>query len=201
MVPAAAMSYSVWLKPPQPLHAAVARLIDTHAAQLGTPAFVPHVTLLGGIACDTEVRGSCTAVSLHVHLTLPRQATALRLTQQLAAQLKPLARPTCRAARAEAGSIYYQCVYIRQHDDLALTAWHETARAVFETPAAAGSCFMPHMSVVYGNLTAEEKERHVEAVEAALKDVDTTFTPGTLALWRTPAGLTDTWTEIAQFDV
>ena len=52
---AAAISFSVWLKPPQPLHAAVARLIDTHATQLGTPSFVPHVTLLGGIACDTEV--------------------------------------------------------------------------------------------------------------------------------------------------
>ena len=134
-------------------------------------------------------------------LTRPRQATALRLTQQLAAQLKALARPTCRAARVEAGSIYYQCVYVRQHDDPALTVWHEAARAVFEAPAAAGTVFMPHMSIVYGDLSAEEKQRRVEAVEAALKDTDPTFVPGTLALWRTPAGKTDTWTEIAQFDV
>jgi hypothetical protein len=136
-----------------------------------------------------------------VTLTLPGQATALRLTQQLAAHLKTLARPTCRATRVEAGSVYYQCVYVRQHDDPALTAWHEAARAVFKTPAAAGSVFTPHLSIIYGDLSDEEKESRVQAVEAALKDIDTAFTPRTLALWRTPAGLTDTWTEVTEFDV
>ena len=52
------VSYSVWLKPPP--HSALARLstklVDQHAAELSTSRFVPHVTLLGGIVCDNDVR-------------------------------------------------------------------------------------------------------------------------------------------------
>ena len=131
----------------------------------------------------------------------PRQATALRLCEQLAKQLKPLARPTCRTARVEGGNSHYQRVYLRQHDDEALTAWHEAARAVFHTPAALGTAFMPHLSIVYGDLSAEETQHRVQAGEAALMDVDTTFSPGTLALWSTPAGKTETWAELAVINV
>jgi hypothetical protein len=54
----AAMSYSVWLKPPpeSALGRSLASLISSHAAALGTPHFAPHVTLLGGFTAPSDVR-------------------------------------------------------------------------------------------------------------------------------------------------
>ncbi len=55
---AAPMSYSVWLKPApdSAFGKQLASLINTHAAALGTPAFAPHVTLLGGFTAASDVR-------------------------------------------------------------------------------------------------------------------------------------------------
>ncbi len=55
---AAPMSYSVWLKPApdSPFGRQLAGLVASHAAALGTPAFAPHVTLLGGFTAASDVR-------------------------------------------------------------------------------------------------------------------------------------------------
>ena len=52
------MSYSIWLKPPpdSAFGRQLAKLVDSHAAALGTPAFAPHVTLLGGFTAASDVR-------------------------------------------------------------------------------------------------------------------------------------------------
>ena len=53
------MSYSVWLKPPpeSAFGRCLAGMVTRHAAALGTPAFAPHVTLLGGFTAPDDVRG------------------------------------------------------------------------------------------------------------------------------------------------
>jgi hypothetical protein len=55
---AAQLSYSVWLKPApdSPFGRQLAGLVASHAAALGTPAFAPHVTLLGGFTAASDVR-------------------------------------------------------------------------------------------------------------------------------------------------
>jgi hypothetical protein len=63
---------------------------------------------------------------------------------------------------------------------------------------------MPHLSIIYGDLSDEEKQRRVDAVAAdwaALVGDDAGFVPDTLSLWRTPAGLTETWSEISEIPV
>ena len=52
------MSYSVWLKPApdSALGRQLAKLVARHAAELGTPVFAPHVTLLGGFTAADDVR-------------------------------------------------------------------------------------------------------------------------------------------------
>ena len=101
----------------------------------------------------------------------------------------------------ESGRIYYQCVYVRLHDNAGLSAWHAAARDAFSWPAPEGSVFMPHMSIIYGDLSEEEKQARVASVAqswTALSEDDATFAPGSLALWRTPSGQTHTWTEVAE---
>ena len=57
------MSYSVWLKPApdSAFGRQLARLVAHNAAELGTPAFTPHVTLLGGFTATSDVRRSLSA--------------------------------------------------------------------------------------------------------------------------------------------
>ena len=54
------MSYSVWLKPApdSAFGRQLAKLVARHAAELSTPAFAPHVTLLGGFTADDDVRAA-----------------------------------------------------------------------------------------------------------------------------------------------
>ena len=54
------MSYSVWLKPApdSAFGRQLAKLVAHHAAELGTPTFVPHATLLGGFTADSDVRSA-----------------------------------------------------------------------------------------------------------------------------------------------
>lgn len=213
-----ATSYSLWLKPPpnSALARLSSRLVEAHANELATPRFVPHVTLLGGFACDNDVRRvlrrlcrpvACPARALGLTCACAAgvsQEAALALTQQLALTLRARPRPTCRTLRVESGNIYYQCVYVRMQDDSALSTWHADARAAFSAPAPPGSSFMPHLSIIYGLLTDEQKRERVAAVAAEWATLglgDDSFAPDTLALWRTPSGLTDTWTQVAELDV
>jgi len=52
------MSYSVWLKPApdSAFGKQLAKLVASHAGELGSPAFAPHVTLLGGFTAESDVR-------------------------------------------------------------------------------------------------------------------------------------------------
>jgi Cyclic phosphodiesterase-like protein len=164
-----------------------------------------RTSLSSAVSCATTMCGivfvAHTPLRLLSLAPLPQEA-ALRAIERLAATLRAHKRaPVCSTLRVESGSIFYQCVYVRMKDDDALSAWHRCAREAFSFPAPpASSGFMPHLSIIYGDLSDEEKQRRVAAVAAdwsALVGSDAGFVPDTLSLWRTPAGLTETWSEIA----
>lgn len=177
------MSFSVWLKPPPVLSNLTSRLVDEHASELGTARFVPHVTLLGGFAS-------------------PSDEAALSATRELAKTLRALhLKPTCHCVGVQTGKLHYQCVYLRQADDADLHAAHAEARKAFGAPAAPGEAYMPHLSIIYGDLSPEERDRRASMVTALLAGVpqeELCFEVTSLALWRTPVGETETWTEVAE---
>jgi 2'-5' RNA ligase len=182
------MSYSVWLRPSpgSPIGQLTAKLIDDYAARLSCPRFVPHVTLLGGFHCDSH-------------------AEALTATRALAASLRALrCQPVCRGALVESGSHFYQCVYWRMELEEELVRAHAEARVAFCAPAPEGSAFMPHLSLVYGDLSDEAKAAEVERAMvdlAELDEEDRNFAPWSLALWWTPAGETDAWVQIEDVQI
>ena len=110
--------------------------------------------------------------------------------------------PRCRAKSVQAGRLYYQCIYVLCHDDEALSAAHQLARDVYGSAGSAGPTFMPHASVVYGDLDDAEKASRAASVAAELAPLlasgEAAFTPTALALWRTRAGHTTEWTEVAE---
>jgi hypothetical protein len=87
-------------------------------------------------------------------------------------------------------------------DDESLSAAHRLARDVYGSAGSAGPSFMPHASVVYGDLDDEEKAKRAASVAAELAPLlssgEAAFTPTALALWRTRAGHTTEWSEVAE---
>lgn len=178
------MSYSLWLQPApkSALHHFASAQIEAHAAAHCAHRFAPHVTLLGGVAFESD-------------------AAAVAACRALA--LRGLPAPRCRVARAEAGASHYQCVFLRVSDEERLSAAHDAAREACTLPAPAGSHFVPHLSLLYSDVDTATRAKVAacagEALEAALPEAsEREFLPTTVFVWRTPPGRTDDWVMLAE---
>jgi hypothetical protein len=124
--------FSLWLMPPPAARERYAGLIDRLAARLGTPRFEPHITFGGCEGSETQALARATAL-------------AARLAP-VAVQLGPL----------EATEQYFRCLYVRAKRSAALLDAHrQAALACGVEPDAE---FLPHLSLVYGELPDTIKE-------------------------------------------
>jgi 2'-5' RNA ligase len=113
------------------------------ALDLGGPVFDPHVTLAG------PLNGS--------------EPELFERGERLQTLLSPF-----RIVLDEPhhGSEYFRCVYMRAVPDAAITHANELARRVFDLPERS---FMPHLSLLYGNYPADERQRIVDGLPDDLR--------------------------------
>jgi 2'-5' RNA ligase len=124
--------YALWLLLPPAERARFGELIGTLAEQHGTPSFEPHITLLGGIDAT--------------------QATAVAATAALARRIAPL---HIRLAEIGQRESYFQCLFVHAVPGPALLQAHRLAREAFARRDDAE--FLPHLSLVYGDLEQAQK--------------------------------------------
>lgn len=164
-----ASGFSLWLVPEGAWQARLARLIETLARRLGTPAFEPHVTLLGGAPGE--------------------EAQALAASAGLARALAPL---ELRLTSLDALDEYFRCVFVHVAESRELLAAHAAARVAFG--AAEPAAFLPHLSLVYGDLSPAAKAPALREAEGAVgmrllvRRLELVRTQGTPAEWRRLAG-------------
>ena len=166
-----ARGVSLWLMPEGEEGGRLAALVASLAARLGTAPFPPHVTLLPGIegVPDGEV---------------------LAVGRTLAGGLRPLA---VRLVGAEGRDEPFRCLFARASADAPLVSAHAAAsRAFGREPDPA---FFPHLSLVYGALGAEVKERLAAELRS---EACTAFEALRLHVWRTE-GEVRAWREIGSF--
>lgn len=160
---------SLWMMPPPAVRARFHALIAELSRRVGTPPFEPHLTL-SGIDAATET-------------------AAIRPIAALAARLPPLA---IRLTDVGTTPAYFRCVFVRaEHTPVLDRAYHAARRALGQAPGE----FMPHLSLIYGELTPATKERLIAEIGNRF---DTTFIVERLALYDT-AGPPPTWRCIADF--
>lgn len=155
--------------PPPAVHDRFAQIIDTLSERLGTPRFVPHITLAGGAGPEAD---------------------AVAHTESLAAKLAPVAVRLTEADYAEA---YFRCLYVQAEHTPELLAAHRTAAERFGEPPEAD--FMPHLSLVYGDLPASAKE---ELLCQIGWEFETRFIANRVSLCL-PVGPPDRWPLVASF--
>lgn len=129
---------SLWLMPPAHEQTRFARLIEQLSRRLGTPPFVPHITLL---SCDSS------------------EAEMEKRTRALAAELAPV---PVQLTQVDYTDTYFRSLFIRAQLTDALTAAHaNSARHFAQAPEAD---FLPHVSLVYGDVSIADKEKVIDDI-------------------------------------
>jgi len=168
--------YSLWLEPPPALASTSAGFIARYAGASGgrCPTFDPHVTLAGGfVGTEAQAREKSAAI-----------------VASLAAAFGPL---RCDAMEVSAGTRFHQCVYLRMVPTEQLANAHALAARAFglEPGNGGGAPYMPHLSLVYGQLTDAQREDARRDGETALLGndaanvADASFVAAEVTLWRT----------------
>ncbi|GJS48997.1 cyclic phosphodiesterase-like protein [Tanacetum coccineum] len=153
--------YSVWALPPPDVSERVKKLMVSLRSEFGGPEFEPHVTVVGAIRLtEDEAREklikACEGLKVY-HATVEK---------------------------VETGTFFYQCVFL---------LLHKTPQ-VLETGAHCWSHFgyksqtpyMPHLSILYADLTEEEKKKAQEKANALDESIESLSFPITrLALYKT----------------
>lgn len=131
--------YVLWFSPAGAMRARLRRLIKRLAAHYGTEAFIPHVTLLSGLAGARD--------------------DILARSGLLADRMPPFA---IRLTRADMHDYFFEALFIHARHSPALTRANRLARSVFAKPG--GKKFMPHLSLLYGDLPVAAKEAILDRI-------------------------------------
>lgn len=124
--------YALWLAPAQPQAARLEALIAELSERHRTPAFVPHVTLLGGIAGD--------------ELDLAHRV------RQLADRLHRL---WLEPIGLDCDDDYFRSLFLSLRLDPRLQAARTAAEAMFQVGAE--QVYRPHLSLMYGGPSSRVK--------------------------------------------
>lgn len=131
---ASSEKYSLWLRPFGDIAFSIQQRINKLSEKYDSPSFEPHVTLLSGLRYgETEL---------------------IHLTKTLASGLKPFDILLTKAGYRDK---YYQSLYVHVKKSEELMKAYQTALQLFDIDEQEE--FIPHLSLMYGDFSQEEKER------------------------------------------
>jgi 2'-5' RNA ligase len=147
--------YALFLMPSGGTYKKLSGMIKRLSREYSAPEFEPHVTLIGTLTGSKE--------------------DILRKTSQLAAAIRPF-RITLNGFGCM--DYYFRCLFLKAAKTPELMGANRKARAIFGRSNDSG--YMPHLSLVYGNLPNEKKE---EVIERTGKNFAVTFTARSMHLF------------------
>ncbi len=139
----AAFGYHLWLVPEGDALHRLQGVVDRLAEAHNGPVFTPHVTLLSGLTAD--------------------EASLIETNRRLAAGLEPF---NLDLSVPEAGTTFFQCIYMRVAANPSLSRTRKAAGKAFALPA---DNFMPHLSLYYGDASPDRRAIILTAVPALAK--------------------------------
>jgi 2'-5' RNA ligase len=161
------IGHSLWMVPREGSATvkAYSEIVSQTAQELNTFDFLPHITLVAAITTGEE--------------------DVLKRTRELGKQLAPYQYELDGISYRDA---YFQCVYATYQRTPEVVAANELARQVFPEKQS-DPPYMPHLSLIYGDLTEEEKTKTViPKLEKAFEqrsDYTHTIQVDAIQLWST----------------
>lgn len=126
--------YALWIIPKGKAYGELKKLIDVLSHIYSTPSFEPHITVLG------RLTGS--------ELELFSKGT------QLGSTIRPF---HASLRKIEHLDEYFRCLFIRLERSEKLIDLHNKAKIIFDIRGR--EYYMPHISLMYGNLDPSLKEK------------------------------------------
>ncbi|CAM6091646.1 unnamed protein product [Calypogeia fissa] len=171
--------YSVWALAPSE-HPGLRPATEHLQRIYGGPNVEPHVTVLGSVPFNSVEEG------------------AAKL-QDLARSLKPI---TYRIRGVDQGRSYFQCLFLTVDPTPQVLEANAQAKRVFKV-AESQNAYFPHLSLLYGGLTDEDKKKGKALAEEKFGDilVNSEFVVSSLTLWTTDTEdkLLTSWKKVAEF--
>ncbi|KAG6594517.1 Cyclic phosphodiesterase, partial [Cucurbita argyrosperma subsp. sororia] len=171
--------YSVWALPPEDVATKIISLMSSLRSEFGGPEFEPHITVVGAIRLTPQdalnkFRSACEGVKAY-------QATVDQVS---------------------IGTTFYQCVFLLIHPTTEVVQISSHCCGHFgynnSTP------YMPHLSLLYANISDEMKKRAKEIADKLNEAVNGLKVPVTrLALYKTDTSdeTLKSWEKIAEHDL
>lgn len=164
--------YSIWLLPEDKDFQKFGQIINKVARENGTPAFDPHITLTGGIPIDIG------------------EAVFMEKGGQLAS----------RTSRMEVGltevrfeDFYYRAIILLAGKKDELVSLNRRSKEMYGLNPAD---YMPHLSLLYGDLTRDRKLTIVRDLDLHLPEA---ISVDRLRLIRAEGSRVEDWITIAEF--
>lgn len=165
-------NYSLWLMPSGQAYRRLRGIILKLGGQYSTPIFKPHVTLLGRIVA-------------------PRREV-LEKSARLARGMRPL---VIRLGSLDGLDEHYRCLFVRAAKTRPLRDAYRAACQIFSVKKR--PAYMPHLSLIYGDLPPRLKEQIIRRLGGRLA---LEFEVRSLRLYST-TGKPRAWRQIEAFDL
>ncbi|KAK9714493.1 hypothetical protein RND81_06G098600 [Saponaria officinalis] len=171
--------YSVWGLPTEEVRNRVKNVMQTLANEFNGPEFEPHVTLVGAIKLTP--------------------LDALSKFKSSCVDLKPY---DAHCKGVVTGSFFYQCVFLLLDSipQVVAASDHCCGHFGYERP----SPYMPHMSLLYADLTEDEKKKAQERANALDDSIgNMSFTVKRIALYKTDTEdkTLKSWEKVAEYEL
>ncbi len=137
--------FSLWLLPPEPFFSRYREIIHRLSREYGTQTFPPHLTLLG------SQRGE--------------EAAMVEQTSQLARILTPVPIHLFDVGGRDE---FFRCVIINAERSPELMEANRKAKKLFH--ARPDEEYLPHLSLVYGDLEPSQKAALIQQIESPSDD-------------------------------
>lgn len=174
---AAATGYSVFLVPPMEsaLHVELKSCIDEIAEAKGTPSFIPHTTLIGGVVGDERD-------------IVSRFETLAKSLQQFDIKLGELG----------SNGTYFQMLFSKVDPTESVMRSNLRAQEIF---GMNGGNYFPHLSLAYGDFQPQEvQEIQTDLLDRMRVPIGGRYTVQEIELWNTD-GEVPVWRRISTLPV
>ncbi|XP_052183962.1 cyclic phosphodiesterase [Diospyros lotus] len=167
--------YSVWALPPEDVTKRLKKLMEGLRSEFGGPKFEPHVTVVGAIALTEDDALSKFRAACHGLKAYP-----------------------AAVEKVATGIFFYQCVFLLLHPtpEVMETSSHCTSHFGYKSSTS----YMPHLSLLYGDLSDEEKQRAQEKANILDEGIGSlSFQITRLALYETDTedNTLESWKKVA----
>ncbi|KAJ3298695.1 hypothetical protein HDU79_008188 [Rhizoclosmatium sp. JEL0117] len=133
---------SLWIGPPKDsdLYKKLDDIVGHFSSKLSSPKWAPHITLLGSVVATPE-----------------EAATKIK---QAAASHGPFKVTLTELVTKD---LFFQCVMAKSEETKELLELNAALRAVYPPPHS--EPYWPHLSLVYGDLSAETKQNVIDEIK------------------------------------